>query len=525
MTSQPRSMTGDNSAAHTINESSTMQKVPSICSSICSDEKSRVENQQHVFSISKKRICLYIVSLAGLFSPLSSNIYFPATVAIANDLNVSVSLVALTITIYMVVQGLSPSLWGPLSDAKGRRVTYFCTFAVYLVANIGLAFTKNFASLMVLRAIQAAGCAATISIGSGVIGDITTRRERGGFSGTYGGFRQTGQAIGPVLGGLITNYLGFRAIFWFLFGLSSITLLLIATFLPETLRSIAGNGSVQLHGVYKPLIYAIKRQPNLLQERPTEQNPKRFSIISVFSPLRFLCEADVFVTLFFGAIVYAVHSMVTSSTTAMLKPRFKLNDLQIGFVFLPNGVGVIFGAWVMGRLMDRDYKLYEAKHRSKHSIAPDPELDKTALDDFPIEHARLRQSWWHAIIVVLSACSYGYSLHLNHLAAPLALQFLIAYAATAIFTVNSTLIVDLYPGASASATAVNNLVRCLIGAGGVAVIDFVIKEIGDGLGYLICGLVVAAACPLLLLEWRFGAKWRMKRVRRAKDRENKRNNA
>jgi hypothetical protein len=37
---------------------------------------------------------------------------------------------------------------------------------VYLVANVGLAFSNNFAALMVLRGIQAAGSAATISVGS-----------------------------------------------------------------------------------------------------------------------------------------------------------------------------------------------------------------------------------------------------------------------------------------------------------------------------------------------------------------------
>jgi len=65
----------------------------------------------------------------------------------------------------MVVQGLAPSFWGPLSDTRGRRVTFIGTLSVYLLANVGLAFSKDFASLMAFRAIQAAGSAATISVG------------------------------------------------------------------------------------------------------------------------------------------------------------------------------------------------------------------------------------------------------------------------------------------------------------------------------------------------------------------------
>jgi len=81
----------------------------------------------------------------------------------------------------MIVQGLAPSFWGPLSDTKGRRITFIGklvgdletfdininvgTFMVYLMANIGLAFSNNFTALMVFRGIQAAGSAATISVG------------------------------------------------------------------------------------------------------------------------------------------------------------------------------------------------------------------------------------------------------------------------------------------------------------------------------------------------------------------------
>lgn len=81
------------------------------------------------------------------------------------DLDVSLSLVSLTITVYMVVQGIAPSFWVPFSDTIGGRPVLVGTFLVYLIANVGLAFSNSFAALMVFRGIQAAGSAATISIG------------------------------------------------------------------------------------------------------------------------------------------------------------------------------------------------------------------------------------------------------------------------------------------------------------------------------------------------------------------------
>jgi MFS family permease len=65
----------------------------------------------------------------------------------------------------MAVQGIAPSFWGPFSDTIGRRPVFVCTFLVFLIANVGLALSNSFVALTVFRGIQAAGSAATISIG------------------------------------------------------------------------------------------------------------------------------------------------------------------------------------------------------------------------------------------------------------------------------------------------------------------------------------------------------------------------
>lgn len=75
------------------------------------------------------------------------------------------SLATLTVTVYMIVQGLAPSFWGSLSDVIGRRVVFIGTFIVYIAANIALGLSTNYGELMAFRALQAAGSAATISIG------------------------------------------------------------------------------------------------------------------------------------------------------------------------------------------------------------------------------------------------------------------------------------------------------------------------------------------------------------------------
>jgi MFS family permease len=81
------------------------------------------------------------------------------------DLHVSLGAVSLTITSYLIVQGISPLIWGSLSDVLGRRLIYIYSFALYISANIVLSFSPNFAVLLIFRGIQAAGSASTVSIG------------------------------------------------------------------------------------------------------------------------------------------------------------------------------------------------------------------------------------------------------------------------------------------------------------------------------------------------------------------------
>lgn len=75
-------------------------------------------------------------------------------------------MVSLTITSYLIIQGISPLFWGPLSEALGRRPVYIYSFSVYIAANIVLSISPNFVVLLLFRGLQSAGSASTVSIGT-----------------------------------------------------------------------------------------------------------------------------------------------------------------------------------------------------------------------------------------------------------------------------------------------------------------------------------------------------------------------
>jgi Major Facilitator Superfamily len=138
------------------------------------------------FSTWKKRYIVIMVTWAAFISPTSANIYFPALNPIQVDLNVSATLINLTLTSYMIFQGLAPMVFGDLADMAGRRPAYILAFTVYLGANIGLALQNSYAALFILRCMQSTGSSGAIALGYGVVADISTSSERGSYMGMVG---------------------------------------------------------------------------------------------------------------------------------------------------------------------------------------------------------------------------------------------------------------------------------------------------------------------------------------------------
>jgi MFS family permease len=334
----------------------------------------------------------------------------------------------------------------------------------------------------------------------------------------------TGQAIGPIIGGALNSLWGFRSIFWLLFALSILVLGALLIFLPETQRSIAGNGTIVVSGFQKPFIYSIKPPSDWANNAETSSPPKPRAPISfkkAFSPLTYILEKDIAALLAWGAVAYTAWSMVTSSTTTMLLLGFPfLKQWQIGLCFLPNGLGCIFGSLSTGWILDQSFNRALARYKAEHGIPPEENV--AHWRDFPYTRARLRLMPVFSIVLMISLALYGPSFEFNdlrqrfgpNLAAPLILQFLIAFSATAIFNINSTLLIDCFPERPASATALNNLCRCLLGAVGVSVIQPLIGAVRAMRAFFIVSGVVFLFTPLIWVEWKWAERWRQEREKR-----------
>ncbi|KAI0376792.1 MFS general substrate transporter [Hypomontagnella monticulosa] len=479
-----------------------------------------LEEPYSIFDKRQKALIILIVSTAATFSGFASNIYFPALPTIARDLDISVELVNLTVTSYLIFQGLAPSLWGPISDVRGRRVAYCCTFLVFLGACIGLAETKNYVTLIVLRCLQSAGSASTIAIGSGVIGDITTRAERGGFMGIFQAGLLVPVAVGPVIGGALAGSLGWRAIFWFLAIYSGAFLFLVIVLLPETLRSIVANGSrtpASRIGSY-PLHFYQKTTKVLWSPEAATSQPAARKRIDVTGPLRILVSKHAAPIILFLAVYYAVWQMSITAMSSLFAAGYGLGETQIGLTFIANGAGSMIGTLITGKILDIDYRRVKTRYENRSAQIDRGEGGDTSVrseagsdDSFPLEQARLRLIPLFSLVQCLSILLFGWTIQYPnrvHIAVPIVSTFITGWTAVSTQSIVMTYLVDIFSDKSAAASASLNLARCLFAAGGTSFVMPLVNSIGVGLAFTICAIVQVVALFGVAVQWRFAAKWR-----------------
>lgn len=342
-------------------------------------------------------------------------------------------------TSYLIFQGLAPSLWGPISDVKGRRVAYSLTFIVFLGACIGLAEAKNYATMVVLRCVQSTRSASTIAIGSGVIGDITTCDNRGGLMGIFQAGLLAPVAVGPIIGGALAGSLGWRSIFWFLTIYSGVFLIFLVLLLPETLRSIVGSGGREPKRAVAKYLRVYQKTTQVKWNRDAAiPSPTEKKYIDITGPFRILVSKQAAPIIVFLAVYYAVWQMSITAMSSLLKDKYGLTETQICLTFIANGVGSMVGTLITGKILNMDYRRFKDRHDAR--IASSNTQDdvepvntrKLQENDFPLETARLRLVPLFSLLQCASILLFGRTIQYPkqvHIAAPIISTFITGWSA------------------------------------------------------------------------------------------------
>ena len=486
--------------------------------------------QYSVFSKRKKQGIVLAASIGAVFSTLTAQTYLPALKVLADDFHVSVSKINLTVTTYLIFQGITPMFIGSFADRMGRRPAYIICFVVYIAANIGLAVSPNYASLLAIRCLQAAGISGTQSLCQAVMADIVTSAERGQYVGFVTLSAILGPSLGPIIGGALTDGLGWRSIFWFLTICAGVILVLIALFFPETCRPIVGDGSIRPPKTYETLWQLIKdrqrsssnnSQPPILPLTTAEGQVTKapFGIKHLFTSLALLWSKELGLLLAYGGLIYSGINAISAALPSQFTEIYGFNSLEIGLMFLPMAAGSVIAVGVAGKAINWNYR----RHAKNLGLTVDKSR-QIDLTDFPIERARLEVAVPLLCVSAALVIAWGWALESRtSVAVPCVLAFLMGVVYIGVLNVFNTLITDLYRKKAGAATAANWFVRCMMGAVMTAVIQPLILAVGSGWAYTIMGLAYVLFSPaLFLIMWK-GMAWRKKEREKAESRTTAKN--
>ncbi|TFK81687.1 MFS general substrate transporter [Polyporus arcularius HHB13444] len=511
-------------------------------------EHAGVADDPRAWSNARKLSVVATVSAASMIAGLGANIYNPAISQIEQQLHASSSSLALSLSLFILIQGAVPLLWSTLSEFWGRKKVYLVSTALCVVGCIVAALAKTISILIGMRSIQALGSSAVMALGAATLSDIYEPEQRGTMMGIYYSAPLLGPSLGPLLGGVLTQAFNWRATFWFLAIFVGLCFLLFIPF-KDTFRrersltyqaaekrrrahlsatasetsSISQITAVSrvvspseggkhiptpapAHDKRKDAIEEIEsgrdlekqQQPARVAEpepAPMEDIKLSLADVNPAKPIiHVLRRMNNLVILVASGLIFGFSYCISYTCSRTLANNYGYNALQIGLVLLAFGVGSLVGSVFGGRYSDHVFR----KLRARNGGTSQPEM-------------RLQSTMIFMPFLPASVIAYGWvcERHAN-VAAICVMLFLSGLFSIAIYTSTLAYIVDANNGRSSSAVATNSAFR-----GGTAFIAAEVAvplqtAIGDGGMYSLWAGIMLVSELLILLVWWKGGAWRAK---------------
>ncbi|MFI7497495.1 MFS transporter [Streptomyces sp. NPDC049687] len=166
--------------------------------------------------------------LGMLLAALDQTIVSTALPTIVSDLG-GLEHLSWVVTAYMLASTAATPLWGKLGDQYGRKRLFQSAIVLFLIGSALCGMAQNMPQLIAFRAVQGLGGGGLMVLSMAIVGDIVPPRERGRYQGMFGAVFGATSVLGPLLGGLFTEHLSWRWVFYVNLPVGVVALAVIAT--------------------------------------------------------------------------------------------------------------------------------------------------------------------------------------------------------------------------------------------------------------------------------------------------------
>ena len=261
-----------------------------------------------------KRATLILLTAVSV---LTLNLFLPSLPSMAAEFEVSYGAISLAIAGYLFLSAILTLLLGPLADRYGRRPVLLITFSIFTLASIGAALTESYTLFLAFRMGQAV-CATGSTLSRAIVRDMYPPGKGTSVLGYIAMAMAVAPMIGPMLGGVMEETLGWRSVFW-LFALLGVGCVATIWFdLGETASGAVKTKAEQIQG-YKEVTRASAFWANTLV--------LGFSVSAFF--------------------VFLAGAPLVAGEVYGLSPSF------IGFVMGGTALGYFIGSFITGRIAEK----------------------------------------------------------------------------------------------------------------------------------------------------------------------------
>ncbi|KAJ7246604.1 major facilitator superfamily domain-containing protein [Mycena haematopus] len=383
------------------------------------------------WSFSKKWTSCAVVSFYTFISPLASSIMAPGLPDVATKYHITnETIVALTLSIFLISFGIAPLFLAPLSEMYGRRWILNIGNLVTIGFNIGCAFAPTTGALLAFRFLAGISGSAPIACGGGVVSDLFSERDRAAAMAIYSLGPLIGPVVGPIMGGFVTETIGIKYVFIIVAAAGGIASAVGIPFLRET---------------YAPLI-RLRRAKNATDpEKAALQHPVliaqhssklHYLWINLSRPAILLFGSPVcFLLSLYMAFMYGIYYLMFTTFSTLFSGTYGFNTGTGGLTYLGLGFGFILATGVSAKTANELYN-YMVK---KNGGQGEPEMRIPALI-FGSLFVPVGLFWYgwsaeakvHWIMPIIGSGIFGFGMMCTFLPIQLYLVDTFTYAASAL---------------------------------------------------------------------------------------------